>query len=136
MTTKTSKMRDKFDFFPYFFSGKSPKKKKNPSVVRLFIVMIYSSPCGCSITLTERVQISSPSSFTNSTCTITLSTVNDDETIVLDFLTFGVMLLSQYCFHVQAFVLLPPRQIKSTVRLYRRIKNRRRQIQTFDLHNN
>ena len=27
--------------------------------------------------------------------------------------------------------LLPPRQIKSTVRLCRRIKNRRRQIQTF-----
>ena len=31
---------------------------------------------------------------------------------------------------------LPPRQIKSTVRLCQRIKNRRRQIQTFDLNNN
>ena len=34
------------------------------------------------------------------------------------------------------YVVLPPRQIKSTVRLCRRIKNRRRQIQTFDLNNN
>ena len=33
-------------------------------------------------------------------------------------------------------IVLPPRQIKSTVRLCRRIKSRRRQIQTFDLNNN
>ena len=32
--------------------------------------------------------------------------------------------------------ILPPRQIKSTVRLCQRIKNRRRQIQTFDQNNN
>ena len=32
--------------------------------------------------------------------------------------------------------LLPPRQIKSTVRLCQRRKNRRRQIQTFDQNNN
>ena len=34
------------------------------------------------------------------------------------------------------YYILPPRQIKSTVRLYQRIKNRRRQIQTFDQNNN
>ena len=33
-------------------------------------------------------------------------------------------------------IILPPWQIKSTVRLCQRIKNRRRQIQTFDLNNN
>ena len=33
-------------------------------------------------------------------------------------------------------IILPPRQIKSTVRLCQRIKNRRRQIQTFDQNNN
>ena len=32
--------------------------------------------------------------------------------------------------------ILPPRQVKSTVRLCQRIKNRRRQIQTFDLNKN
>ena len=37
---------------------------------------------------------------------------------------------------IKATKLLPPRQIKSTVRLCRRIKNRRRQIQTFDQNNN
>ena len=37
---------------------------------------------------------------------------------------------------VQHYIVLPPRQIKSTVRLCQRIKNRRRQIQTFDQSNN
>ena len=46
---------------------------------------------------------------------------------------------SSMCIHnflYNANHILPPRQIKSTVRLCRRVKNRRRQIQTFDLHNN
>ena len=45
-----------------------------------------------------------------------------------EFLIFGSAMATKY--------VLPPRQIKSTVRLCRRIKNRRRQIQTFDLNNN
>ena len=45
----------------------------------------------------------------------------------LNDLNVGVFLLS---------VLLPPRQIKSTVRLCQQIKNRRRQTQTFDQNNN